>query len=238
MRRAIEKGLLPSAVLVALGVGGGPAAGPAAGAAVAVAILWAPVGTVLGYLGAKWSESSWEPCRQTLQESLRRFDPMAVLATKLKAALNREGVQSLEIGTAGADAGDEALASDFKSILNVQIQRVVLHFCSTSSLSNTLCLDVVTRARLFEAATKTYRYDNVLVYSKNAELSTLELRPYELFVTDPETDDTSSSIRTSLGRELEAYCGEGGGELLQGDLSRALDAIVNRIVQDLGLRVE
>lgn len=39
-------------------------------------------------------------------------------------------------------------------------------------------------------------------------------------------------------RALEAYCEQGGGEMLQADLSNALDATVNRVVQDLGARAE
>ena len=73
------------------------------------AILWAPIGAGLGYLGGKWSESSWEPCRQVLQESISKFDPMAALATKLKGALDRAGVQTLAIGTE-AGVGKDALA--------------------------------------------------------------------------------------------------------------------------------
>jgi hypothetical protein len=56
------------------------------------------------------------------------------------------------------------------------------------------------------------------------------LQPYELFVFLPTTP--------ASGRELDAYCGEGGGELLQADLSNAFDAIVSRVVQELGIAVE
>jgi hypothetical protein len=216
MRRAIERGLLPSGGLLALGV----MIGPGGALPIVGAILWAPVGTVLGYLGGKWSESSWEPCRKALQESLTKFDPMAALATKLKTAVESAGVPTQEIAT-GVGAGAEALASDVKSILNAQIARVVLRLCSP-----TLCLDVATHATLFDVTTQTYVYDRVFVYSA----AQLELRPYELFV--------SSSSALAASRALEAYCEEGGGEMLQGDLSNALDATVNQIVQELGLTVE
>jgi hypothetical protein len=222
MRRAIILGLAPSGGLLALGL----AIGPAGALPVMGAILWAPVGAAFGYLGGKWSESSWDSCRQALQESLSKFDPMAALATKLKAAIDNWGIPTLDIA---ADAGARAEASDVKSILNAQIQRIVVRLCRSSSLSTTLCLEVVTRARLFEAARQIYLADKVFVYS-DAELSTLKLQPYELFVT--------WSTTPSSGRDLDAYCGEGGGEILQGDLSEALDATVYRVAQDLGLRLE
>jgi hypothetical protein len=205
MKRAMRIGLLPSAGLVAL-AGSGPS-GPGAGGAVALAILWAPVGTVLGYLSGKWSESSWEPCRKALQESLSKFDPTAELATKLKAALDNWGVSTLEIGM---QAGGRAEASEVKSILNAQIQRVVLRFCPTSFLSSTVCLEIVTRVRLFESATQSYLLDGVFVYS-NAKPSTLTLQPYELLVKGSETADTTSSTAQSSGRDLEAYCGRRRG---------------------------
>jgi hypothetical protein len=208
IRRAITLGLLPSAVF-SLG-GSGPG--------VAAAILWAPIGAGLGYLGGKWSESSWEPCRQALQDSLSEFDPMAVLGTKLKAKLEQAGVPILEIATNTA----RAEPSDVKTILIAQIQRIGLRFCSP-----TLCLHVVTRVRIFEAATETYLHDWAFVYL-NGKPSTLELQPYELFVTDA----------TASSRDLETYCGEGGGEMLREDLSKALDATVSRLVQDLGLSME
>jgi hypothetical protein len=220
MKRAIGIGLAPSAVLLALLSGGGGGGGPGAGGVVFLAIAWAPVGTALGYLGGKWSESSWEPCRKALQESLSKFDPMAALAAKLKAALENAGVPTLEIAT-GVGAGAEALSRELKSILNAQITRVVLRLCSP-----TLCLDVATHATLFDVATQTYVYDRVFVYSA----AQLELQPYELFVR--------SSTTPAASRSLEAYCEAGGGELLQVDLSNALDATVNRVVQDLGLRME
>lgn len=214
MKRAISMGLLPSAGLLALASGGG---GPGAGYVGALGILWAPVGTVLGYVGGKFSESSWEPCRKALQESLTKFDPMAVLATELKAALDDERIQVLEIGVSG-NAGPKALTSDVKSILNARITRIVLRFCSP-----TLCLDVATHVMLFDVATQTYIYDRVLVYSATQ----LELQPYESSVP--------SSTMLAAGRALEAYCEEDGGEVLKGDVSNALDATVNQIVQDLGL---
>ena len=227
MKRALALGLVPSRALAIIGA---PflAVGPVAG------ILWAPIGAGLGYLGGKWSESSWEPCRKVLQESISKFDPMAALATKLKGALDRAGVQTLEIGTRSG-VGNDALASDVKSIFTAQILRIALRHCGV--WSSTLCLDVLTRAQLFEAATKTYRYDNVLVYSV-AESAKLELQPYQVLVRVPEPPVTESSDTQSPGRELEAYCGDGGGELLQGDLSKALDATVNRVAQDLGLMVQ
>lgn len=223
MKRALARGLVPSAFM-------GLFLGPGA----MVAAFWAPIGAGLGYLGGKWSESSWEPCRQVLQESISKFDPMAALTTKLKAALDRVGVQTLAIGTE---------AGDVKSIFTAQILRIGLRHCSagqgiaSSAWSSTLCLDVLTRAQLFEAATKTYRYDNVLVYSI-AESAKLELQPYQVLVRVPEPAVTESSDTQSPGRELEDYCGAGGSELLQEDLSKALDATVNRVAQDLGLRVE
>jgi hypothetical protein len=58
----------------------------------------------------------------------------------------------------------------------------------------------------------------------------LELQPYEWFVR--------SSTTPAASRSLEAYCEGGGGKLLQADLSNALDASVNRVMQDLGLRLE
>ena len=227
MKRALALGLVPSRALAVMTF-------PFLGVGAMAAILWAPIGAGLGYLGGKWSESSWEPCRQVLQESISKFDPMAALATKLKGALDHAGVQTLEIGTE-AGVGNDALASNVKSIFTAQILRIALRHCGV--WSSTLCLDVVTRAQLFEAATKTYRYDNVLVYSI-AESAKLELQPYQVLVRVPEPAVTESSDTQSSGRELEAYCGAGGGEILQGDLSKALDATVNRVAQDLGLRVE
>ncbi len=212
MKRAMTNALLaPSAIMI--GLTGGYGAG--------FAVLWAPVGTVLGYVGGKFSESSWEPCRLALQASLTQFDPMTALTTRLKAALDHEQVQTLMIGTV-ADAGDETSVSEVKSVLNTRITRVGLRLCSP-----TLCLDVATHVTLFDVATQTYVYDKVFAYSG----AQLEL-PYELHVTKPET------ITASPGRDLEAYCGEGGGEKLEGDLSEALDAFVYRIVQELGLRPE
>ena len=228
MKRALAVGLAPSRAFVLM------IPLPFGGFGAMAAILWAPIGGALGYLGGKWSESSWEPCRQVLQESISKFDPMAALATKLKGVLDRAGVQTLEIGMESG-VGSDALASDVKSIFTAQILRIALRHCGV--WSSTLCLDVLTRAQLFEAATKTYRYDNVLVYSV-AESAKLELQPYQVLVRVPEPPVTESSDTQSPGRELEAYCGDGGGELLQGDLSKALDATVNRVAQDLGLRVE
>jgi hypothetical protein len=223
MRRAMSLGLAPTAGLLALGFGLGPQ-----GAALGVigGVLWAPVGTVLGYLGGKWSESSWEPCRQALQKALIKFDPMAALAAKLKAALDNWNVPALDIAE---DRGAGADTTDVKSILHAQIQRVVLRLCPSSFLSTPLCLDVATHASLFDVATQTYVYDRMFVYS-DADPSSLEFQPYELSVP--------SSTTAATGRALEAYCEEGGGEILQADLSNALDATVNQIVRDLGLRVE
>jgi hypothetical protein len=158
MKRAMLLGVGAPSVAI-IGLTGGYGAG--------FAVLWAPVGTSLGYLGGKWSESSWEPCRQALQQSISEFDPMVALATKLKAALHHEGVQTLEIGT-GAEAGDETLGSDVKSILNAQITRVVLRLCSP-----TLCLDLATHATLFDVATQAYVYDRVFVFSRPIRIAAI-----------------------------------------------------------------
>ena len=79
---------------------------------------------------------------------------------------------------------------------------------------------------LFDVATQTYVYDRVFVYLG----AQLELQPYELLVP--------SSTTPASGRDLEADCSEGGGEILRGDLSNALDATVNGMLQDLGSRID
>ena len=178
MKRALQMGLSPSAFLVALGEGLGGFGG---GALAGFAVLWAPVGTVLGYVGGKWSESTWEPCRQALQESLIKYDPMVALGTKLKSSLDHEKVQSVEIGMRG-NAEDEALVGDIKSILSARITRVALRLCSP-----TLCLDVATHVMLFDVGTQTYVYDRVFVYSA----AQLELQPYELLATESAAADIS-----------------------------------------------
>lgn len=229
MKRAIGIGLLPSMGLIALVAGGGGGGPPfGAGAAVALAILGAPVGTVLGYLGGKWSESSWDPCPQALQDSLTKFDPIEALSVRLKAALDHANIPTLDIW-AGSGAHGDDITKDVKSLLSTQIQRVVLRLCPTSILASRLCSEVATRVRLFEVATQSYLADRMFVYS-DADLSTLKLQPYELAVP--------WSTRPASARGLEAYCSEGGGEILRGDLSNALDATINGILQDLGLRID
>lgn len=225
MARALAIGLAPSAGMLGLASGGG---GPGAGAIATFAILWAPIGTALGYLGGRWSESDWQPCRQALQESLGRFDP-AALAGKLKTALNDTAVHNLDIGREpefGADPSPNAV----KSILNVEIHRVALRLCPTSFLDDTLCLEIASHVRLYDAATRRYVYDLVIVYA-NGKPSADDSRLYERVVTESAMNDSGSQS----GRALDSYCGTDGGELLLGDISRGLDAIVNKVVEDLAL---
>jgi hypothetical protein len=225
MSRALAMGLAPSAVLGAVGPG-----------KVFFALLWAPAGAAFGYLGGKWSESSWDPCRQMLQESLTPFDPIGVLFAKLKATLDRASVQSLVLSAKPEPRADEA-GKDVKSVLSVRLQRIVLHLCPASFLAKTLCLEVATRVQFLDTETKTYLQDRVFVYS-NGKPSTPEIRPYALAVTDSEIAGNDAPADASAGRDLEEYCRENGSELLHKDLSRALDAMVTHILRDLGLNFE
>lgn len=225
MARALALGLAPSTGMLALASGGG---GPGAGAIAAFAILWAPIGTVLGYLGGKWSESGWEPCRQALQESLSKFDP-ALLASKLKSALNHRAVQILDIDPE-TGLGDGPWPNDAKSILTLDIHRVALRLCPTSFMDDTLCLEIASRVRLYEATTQRYVYDLVIVHA-NGKPSADDAQPYERVVRESAINDSGSWS----GRAPDIYCSAGGSEILLGDISRGLDAIVSKVVEDLSL---
>jgi hypothetical protein len=222
IQRGITVGLAPSILLGAVGMAG------AGGGALGLAILWAPVGLTLGaasgFLGGKLSESSFEPCRQVIQQSILKFDPMQALNTKLKAVLRQSGVQIVEVGGAQNASGS---GNDFKSTLSLQIQRIALRNCG--DLSDSLCMEMTTRAQLFETATKTYPYDTVLRYS-DAPFPSLPSRPFELHLT--------VNPREPPGEELKSYCKDNGTELLVRQLSYGLDAIVDRIVADLALSVD
>jgi hypothetical protein len=180
------------------------------------------LGAASGFLGGKLSESSFEPCRQVIQQSILKFDPMQALNTKLKAVLRQSGVQIVEVGGAQNASGS---GNDFKSTLSLQIQRIALRNCG--DLSDSLCMEMTTRAQLFETATKTYPYDTVLRYS---DAPSLPSRPFEVQLTVTPWE--------SPGEELKSYCKDNGTELLVRELAYGLDAIVDRVVADLGLSLE
>jgi hypothetical protein len=220
MERAMTAGLAPSMLFIGLGAVGG-LQGAAAGAG--LAILWAPVGIVLGYLGGKWSAASFEGCRKIIEQSVIEFDTTDQLQNRLAGRLEQWRVQTAELRG--------QVANEAKSILELQLHRVALNECGYGS--EEFCVEVATRVRLFDVATTTYLYDSVLLSTNSA----LHARPYELVVREPEP--VSAEIETQwTGLELAAYCSSDGAEIMRGELSRAVDITVSRVVKDLGLRFE
>jgi len=228
MQRGLRYGLAPSALLLAVLGGGGGGGGPGAGAVLGLAVLWAPVGATLGglggYVGGKWSESRFEPCRKSLHESLSELEPDAVLRQKLGAALGNWGIPLTEVNlTEEADATEHDQVQ-LGSIVDARIQRIALRHCQAESQN--LCVEVAVRARVIEANNNKAIYDSVLFYSNGGNTA---VQPYEM---------RAYSSESTPGHEVEAVCGENGIETFHGEIARALDAIVDGLVRDFGLRKE
>lgn len=228
MRQGLRYGLAPSALLLAVLGGGGGGGGPGAGAVLGLAIMWAPVGATLGglggYVGGKWTESKFEPCRKSLRDSISGFDPDAVLRQKLTAALGTWGIPLTEINlTKDVDAAEHNQVR-LASFVHTRIQRIALRHCQAES--QTLCVELPVRTRVIEANNNKAIYDAVLFYSNGSETA---VQPYEL---------RAYSSERSPGQEVETFCGENGIETFHGEIARALDAIVHQLTRDLGVRVE
>jgi hypothetical protein len=225
MQRGLGYGLAPSALLLAVLGSGGGGGGPGAGAVLGLAVMWAPVGATLGglggYIGGKWSESRFEPCRKSLRESLSELEPDAVLRKKLTATLGNRGIPLSEVNLTQETATSERNQVQLGSIIDARIQRIALRHCQVAS--QTLCVDVAVRARVIEARSNNAMYDAVLLYGRE------ELQPYEL---------RAYSSESTPGHEVESICGENGIETFHGEIARALDAIVDGLVGDFGLRNE
>jgi hypothetical protein len=147
-----------------------------------------------------------------------------VLASKLKTSLGQWAIETAEID--GSNYPVDSAELGVNSIVSLQIHRLALRACT--SAFTTFCIEVAARAQLFDVETRTYLYDRVFVYSKNALA-----RSYETLISQREV-----SVSSTSEPKLEDFCGEGGDKTFHEELSAALDPIVNRIVQDLGLRLE
>jgi hypothetical protein len=224
VKRGLRYGLAPSALLLA--VLGAPGGAPGAGAALGLAILWAPVGATLGglggYVGGKWSESRFEPCRRTLHESLRVLEPDTLLRQQLSAALNNWGIPLTEINLTEETGPAEHKEVQLGSIVHTRIQRIALRHCEAESQK--LCVDLAVRTRVIAAQNSKSMYDTVLFYSNGNDPAA---RPYEL---------RAYAAETSPGQDVEAFCGENGIETFHREIAHALNAIVDSLGRDFGLQ--
>ncbi|MEE9246009.1 MAG: hypothetical protein V3U63_07385 [Gemmatimonadota bacterium] len=201
--------------------GSGCAGGYGCAAALMLYLAYLPFGAAIAGADASSAESKWGPCMQNLAQQLRELDPMAQLHRRLKEKLGRHGV-SVAGGLANrADLAPVAAREGFKSVLQVEIQRVQMRECEERGA---FCLEVAVRARLMDVRTNQPVYDTVFVYSnpsrRGVGRSTLPA-DYEFLPT-----------AFAKCREMAAYCGESGRKLFKQELARALDLLVDSILPE------
>jgi hypothetical protein len=203
---AVKTGLVTSTVFL---LGGPYGAG--------LMILWAPVGAGLGAVAGVFSHVGFQPCRKAIQQSVIDFDPENTAAAKLNQKLREQQIRTSEINEQDTAEAQPA-GREIKSVIHVQPKRIALRECA--HYAGTYCLDVVIRATLFDVRRKEYLYDVVLAQARGE----LPAHPEEKIAAGP------------YPRKLDDYCSEGGKDLLHRDFAEAFDALVNRVIEDVGLR--
>ncbi len=117
--------------------------------------------------------------------------------------------------------GASAAREGVKGVLQADIERIQLRECGERS---TFCLEVAVRARLVDVSTGEPVHDIVFVYSN----PTRRLYKNDLGAVLSEV----AAQPSPECRELAAICGDGGRQLLQEELTRALDVLVERILPE------
>lgn len=179
-----------------------------------------PVGAALASAEASAAESEWGPCMEDLAGALGEFGLGDDLERRLRAALHARGFGGAPGPAEGGDASASSDPDGAGGVLRTDIQRVQLRECEERG---TFCVEVAARVRLLDAAAGEPVYDTILAYANPSR----GLAPSEIGL-----HLTEFVVGPSQSRELAAFCGDGGRALFNGELTRALEVLVDGIVPD------
>jgi hypothetical protein len=116
----------------------------------------------------------------------------------------------------------QAKQQGLKSIFQTEILKIELSECVNRG---SFCVAVTLRTRLWETASKTLLYDLVSQYS-NAALRRKKTLFYETEVTEVKGEGTEC-------RKMEAYGGAEGRKLLTEEISKAIQASMQRFFNEV-----
>ncbi len=201
---------------------GGMAALPAGVVCLGVILVSGLAAVGLKAADASSAESEWGLCMQSLAQDLREIDLAAELRQRLEEKLRAWRIdQGRESGN--GDVAASTAQDGIDGALQASVHRIQLRECGEAG---TFCLEVAVRARLLDVGTDEPVYDTIFVVSTPAR------RVY----TNEIGAIFSEVLATPAAecRELAAFCGNGGRDLLRTDLTRALDILVKKFLPESG----
>jgi hypothetical protein len=184
-------------------------------------LLYLPVGAAIGAISGKVAESKWRPCLAGLSKEIAKIEPAAMLSQKLIQELTKYG-GSQPVALPPGDFYREAARHGLKTLLQAEIQRIQLRECQEQG---SFCVELVLRARLWEANNHALLQEKILLYSNLHPYRTYsKARPYEV-----------ATWASSPCRQMDIYCGPEGSQVLRQEIAAGLDSLVERLCFELGL---
>jgi hypothetical protein len=204
--------------------GGG--SGPGVGSIGAFYLMYyLPVAALSSALIGTWKASKWKTCFEDLTAKPLEHDPTHEIATRLTEELTDFGIIERINVSVREDAYEIVQTRKFVSLLWADFELVELRECGTT---NTFCLDIGIRVRLFDASNRDLLYEKLFVHSSSGiAWRSLKWRSLpNLAGHNPLVSESSEC------RELDDYCGEKGRKMMKVELSKAINTTVTAVMKD------
>jgi hypothetical protein len=175
-----------------------------------------------GAITGELTEHQWQPTIQGLQQGLQESDPAILLDSAFETMLSQYGGSKAINLNQADDPFAQAKQQGLKSIFQTEILKIEMNECGTRGLFG---FAITLRTRLWETASKTLLYDLVSQYS-NTALRRKKSLFYEFYETEMKGKGTEC-------RKMEAYGGAEVGKLLTEEISKAIQASIQRFFDDV-----
>ena len=183
-------------------------------------LAYLPAGAVMGLVGGAHSSTKWQPCVDSLSAELHSYDYAKEIQVTAASALHAKGMNGgvkIPAQTPTEQAGHEKS----KLILQIDLSRITLSECLERWKFS---VNTAIHASLLAADTDDYLYDRVFKTS-----NAIQWRPLHQY-----RDDYQVPISVSFPcRKIEEYCNEGGSIIFRQQVVSAVNAAVQKIVEDL-----
>ena len=191
--------------------------GREAGAGILLLYLtYLPLGISGGAIAGEIAEHKWQPTIQELQQELQENDPAGMLGSAFKTMLSHYGPMPVDLNNDN-DPFAKAHHRGLKSIFQTEILKVELSECKERG---SFCVEVTLRTRLWNTASQNLVYDRVFRYSNER----VRIKPafYESRIGE-----------CSACRKMEYYRGDEGKQLFKAELSKAIQASMQKFFNDV-----
>ena len=140
------------------------ACGEAAAGVVTLYSMYLPLGSIMGAIYGKYTETKWQPCMNSIRKEIYDYDFASNFSATLNKTFSSRKLHGPSLFKYDHDPLEEAEKLGYKSIIKAEIQRIQLRECSSNG---NFCVEIEFHFSVINVKNKQTLYSKTLLYSES-----------------------------------------------------------------------